>query len=315
MIISLFSSHKKLLLALLLTAITQSQLTGMKRANENPSKQPPKKLSVRDPLSPDQSNSVLIKRIATCMKETGDTTLFYNTMPEFQEKIVFELIDITSYEALANSLAVIARLGLIGNSQMPIISFQRHFLEARFTPLQLTDYLYQACMQGDLNVLELLFGTFGSQYAQILCSSPDSNGWTAFHTAAYWNHLHIVRYFLTLTNALELFSVPDKQGDTVLHIAAASNNIDVIELILSQPKAHKLCTLKNNRGWTALHIAAYSGFEEIVELISKLPQASDLHIIENQSGKTAYDLACQKRHAKVIKLLQDTNLMKALEIL
>ena len=90
---------------------------------------------------------------------------------------------------------------------------------------------------------------------------------TALHKSAYWGHVDIVKYLITLGVRMD---AKDVNGDTAMHDAAKFGHAAVVEALVG---AGASTTIKNNDGHDVLAIAAEYRKFDCVRAIGKSQQS------------------------------------------
>ncbi|KAJ9511104.1 hypothetical protein QJQ45_013141 [Haematococcus lacustris] len=144
--------------------------------------------------------------------------------------------------------------------------------------------LHWASVRGSLPVLETLLRNGGSPDIQ------DNRGYTAAHVAAQYGQTAVL-YHLALKWGVDM-DTPDADGRTPLHWAAYKGYADTLRLLLVLEAS---CTLADKEGCTALHWAAIKGNGEACTVLLQGGSVSVL-TYKDVTGSTPAQLAVEKGH-------------------
>ena len=124
-------------------------------------------------------------------------------------------------------------------------------------------------------------------------NTPQGDGSTALHWAAYWEDTHIAQ---VLIDAGADANTANDLGITALHMACANGNADLVEALLGAG-ANPNTTLAS--GETALMAASRAGSVAAVE--SLLRRGANVNAVENTRGQSALMWAVANTHSAVVK--------------
>eukprot|EP00978_Attheya_sp_CCMP212_P016421 scaffold43007_cov54-Attheya_sp.AAC.4 len=93
-------------------------------------------------------------------------------------------------------------------------------------------------------------------------STEPNSGRTAMHKAAFWGHVHVIKYLILLLGDV---NCTDSGGDTPLHDAAKFGHTDVVEQLLAGG-ADK--TILNRKGESPLAVATTYKKDACIQLLS-----------------------------------------------
>mmetsp|Transcript_18394 Transcript_18394/g.51913 ORF Transcript_18394/g.51913 Transcript_18394/m.51913 type:complete len:165 (+) Transcript_18394:76-570(+) len=119
--------------------------------------------------------------------------------------------------------------------------------------------LWDAAADGNLEVLQK---RLQMELAKI--DAQDSQGKTAMHEAARWDHAHIVKHLVEVGATTEL---ADTEGRTALHVAAAFGQLQAITALIECGAEKEAQTWD---GDTPLHLAAAGGHVDATRLLLDL---------------------------------------------
>ena len=131
---------------------------------------------------------------------------------------------------------------------------------------------------------------------KINVNTPQADGTTALHWAAYYNDTETVKLLL---KAGASPAVTNRFGASPLSEAAISGNTELVKVLLDAGADAK--TASTLDGETVLMSAARSGNLEAVRLL--LDRGADVNARERYKGQTALMWAAAERHAAIVKLL------------
>jgi ankyrin repeat protein len=152
--------------------------------------------------------------------------------------------------------------------------------------------LSDAAQSGDLLRLQALLDR-----NRDFASMPDLEGYTPLHYAAYFGHLELARYLLSIGADHHAVSL-DPLHNQPLHAAASSGYAEIVTLLLdagADPNAEQ------TGQWTPLHAAAAQGHAAIVGLLRR--RGAD-PARRSVSGATARSLAEEKGYTAVVAELE-----------
>ncbi|XP_050503639.1 ankyrin-1-like [Diabrotica virgifera virgifera] len=136
-----------------------------------------------------------------------------------------------------------------------------------------------------------------------IINEVDSNGSTALHIAADFEHIKVAKYLLEHGADVNAITNPEKQGP--LHLATENNNFLMVQLF-TEAGANIQCI--DYDGNMPIHIAADMGYIEIIKYF--LEKGIDIDIINESSKMTPLQMAAHRGHIEVIDylLLNNANL-------
>lgn len=102
---------------------------------------------------------------------------------------------------------------------------------------------WMATADGDLALLQKSI-----EQLQMPIMKPDENGFTVLHSAAAYNHQHILEWIFSSGAEINV-NVQDLDGDTPLHHC---DNVEAAKILITVGKAD--ASIKNEEGKTALQV-------------------------------------------------------------
>jgi uncharacterized protein len=128
-------------------------------------------------------------------------------------------------------------------------------------------------------------------------NTPQTDGATALHWAAYWDNLDIVTLLISAdanVNAANDFGV------TPLSLACTNRNAAMVDALL---KAGANPNSAQETGETALMTCAWSGDVQSVQFL--IARGADVNAQESSYGQTALMWAISEKHASVVRILAE----------
>ncbi|KAL1826282.1 hypothetical protein ACET3Z_004694 [Daucus carota] len=122
--------------------------------------------------------------------------------------------------------------------------------------------LYDACLEGDVEMLKELMRKDGLILAQLSISSCFNQ--TPLHLASMLGHFEFAKALLSYKP--DFASRLDSQDRSPLHVASANGYANIVKLLLEYDQ--EMCRVHDEDGRTPLHLAVMNGqFESVIELM------------------------------------------------
>ena len=122
------------------------------------------------------------------------------------------------------------------------------------------EQLFRACVDGDLNKVELLIRNHHVDPRLV----DDMFQQSPLHCAAQCGHIHLVKYLVQ--GELVDACCCDINGMTPLHAAASTGAVDVVRYLAQEARGFDP-DCKDSRGWTSLHWAANEAQSGVVRCL------------------------------------------------
>jgi len=158
-----------------------------------------------------------------------------------------------------------------------------------------------AAFYDHLHILRYLVEHFPSA-----CQVLSRCNWTPMHCAAYLGHWQVLEYLVRTRP--QMATAECFLGKTPLHLASRHGHLAATELLLRVPEA---ITLATDEGHLALHEAALGGHLSVVRLLASQPGMLEEKKTTNQN-LTALHLAARGGHLAVVQLLAEAQPQAAL---
>lgn len=155
-----------------------------------------------------------------------------------------------------------------------------------------TDRFYTAAVEGNVARMTEVLGTHPD-----LLNSPDRDGWTALHLAAYFGRLEAVRFLLNKGAVVRGVS-KNARAATTLHTALSARRTEIATLLLERGADLEATAAEGN---TPLHAAAEAGSPEAVELL--VGRGANVNPRRND-GATPLTIALKAGHSGVADALR-----------
>jgi len=125
---------------------------------------------------------------------------------------------------------------------------------SRLTSNEASDHFREHAMHGSLERMK-------SYAPKADFNSVDKgSGRSALHKAAFWGHMHVVKYLIEECNVNP--NLQDVEGDTALHDAARFGHLDIVKYLVPRTNL----TLKNKEGLDACAIGVQMDKDDVVDV-------------------------------------------------
>ena len=168
--------------------------------------------------------------------------------------------------------------------------------------------IHLACEKGALNIIKYII-----EHSPDLLDLPDAHGYTPLLTAAYNNHLHVVKY---LNSQNCNISVLDDKGFNVLHISSEKGCFDIVKYLIDGEYVDPNITDFHER--TSLHIAVLNAQLAIVEYLMDSPNYQQPHVqfeVQDEDGNASLHIACKTGQPNIVSILSAAYLSHDISIL
>ena len=168
--------------------------------------------------------------------------------------------------------------------------------------------IHLACEKGALNIIKYII-----ECSPDLLDLADVNGYTPLLTAAYSNHLPVVKY---LNSQNCNISVLDGRGFNVLHISSEKGYFDIVKYLIDGEYVDPNITDFHER--TSLHIAVLNAQLAIVEYLIDSPNYQQPHVqfeVQDEDGNASLHIACETGQPNIVSILSAAYLSHDISIL
>ena len=168
--------------------------------------------------------------------------------------------------------------------------------------------IHLACEKGALNIIKYII-----EHSPDLLDLPDAHGYTPLLTAAYNNHLPVVK-FVNSQNCN--ISVLDDKGFNVLHISSEKGCFDIVKYLIDGEYVDPNITDFHER--TSLHIAVLNAQLAIVKYLMDSPnyQQPRVHFdVQDEDGNASLHIACTTGQPNIVSILSAAYLSHDISIL
>ena len=168
--------------------------------------------------------------------------------------------------------------------------------------------IHLACEKGALNIIKYII-----ECSPDLLDLADINGYTPLLTAAYSNHLPVVKY---LNSQNCNISVLDGRGFNVLHISSEKGYFDIVKYLIDGEYVDPNITDFHKR--TSLHIAVLNAQLAIVEYLMDSPNYQQPHVrleVQDEDGNASLHIACETGQLNIVSILSAAYLSHDISIL
>ncbi|KAL1826073.1 hypothetical protein ACET3Z_012851 [Daucus carota] len=132
--------------------------------------------------------------------------------------------------------------------------------------------LYDACFEGDVEMLKELMREDGLTLAQLSISSCYNQ--TPLHLAAMLGHFELAKFLLSYKPKPDFARRLDSQHRSPLHVASANGYANIVKLLLEYDQ--EMCGVHDEDGRTPLHLAVMNGqHESVIELMKVNSESFD----------------------------------------
>ena len=179
--------------------------------------------------------------------------------------------------------------------------------------------LHFAALTGNTEIASVLLKSVNSSDKSSLISSPDDEGWTAFHWSCLRGHLEFSKFLLEEYKNYKsesdplLHTIQNNNGTTPLVVAVLRNHLEIVGWLASIDLA--CMKLRNKDKLSVLHVAAANGKTEIASVLLKSVNSSDKSSLissPDDEGMTAFHWSCLQGHLEFSKwLLEEYNNYKS----
>ena len=156
--------------------------------------------------------------------------------------------------------------------------------------------IHLACEKGALNIIKYII-----ECSPDLLDLADVNGYTPLLTAAYSNHLPVVKY---LNSQNCNISVLDGRGFNVLHISSEKGYFDIVKYLIDGEYVDPNIPDFHER--TSLHIAVLNAQLAIVEYLMDSPNYQQPHVqfeVQDEDGNASLHIACETGQPNIVSIL------------
>ena len=168
--------------------------------------------------------------------------------------------------------------------------------------------IHLACEKGALNMIKYII-----ECSPDLLHLADGNGYTPLLTAAYSNHLPVVKY---LNSQNCNISVLDGRGFNVLHISSEKGYFDIVKYLIDGEYVDPNIADFHKR--TSLHIAVLNAQLAIVEYLMDSPNYQQPHVqfeVQDEDGNASLHIACETGQPNIVSILSAAYLSHDISIL
>ena len=168
--------------------------------------------------------------------------------------------------------------------------------------------IHLACEKGALNIIKYII-----EFSPDLLDLADVNGYTPLLTAAYSNHLPVVKY---LNSQNCNISVLDGRGFNVLHISSEKGYFDIVKYLIDGEYVDPNITDFHEH--TSLHIAVLNAQLAIVEYLMDSPNYQQPRIqfeVQDEDGNASLHIACETGQPNIVSILSAAYLSHDISIL
>ena len=168
--------------------------------------------------------------------------------------------------------------------------------------------IHLACEKGALNIIKYII-----EHSPDLLDLPDAHGYTPLLTAAYNNHLPVVK----LLNSQNCnISVLDDKGFNVLHISSEKGYFDIVKYLIDGEYVDPNIT--DFHECTSLHIAVLNAQLAIVEYLIDSPNYQQPRVqfeVQDEDGNASLHIACKTGQPNIVSILSAAYLSHDISIL
>ena len=168
--------------------------------------------------------------------------------------------------------------------------------------------IHLACEKGALNIIKYII-----EHSPDLLDLPDAHGYTPLLTAAYNNHLPVVKY---LNSQNCNISVLDDKGFNVLHISSEKGCFDIVKYLIDGEYVDPNITDFHER--TSLHIAVLNAQLAIVEYLVDSPNYQQPRVqfeVQDEDENASLHVACTTGQPNIVSILSAAYLSYDISIL
>ena len=168
--------------------------------------------------------------------------------------------------------------------------------------------IHLACEKGALNIIKYII-----ECSPDLLDLADARGYTPLLTAAYSNHLPVVKY---LNSQNCNISVLDGRGFNVLHISSEKGCFDIVKYLIDGEYVDPNIADFHER--TSLHIAVLNAQLAIVEYLMDSPNYQQPRIwfeVQDEDGNASLHIACETGQPNIVSILSAAYLSHDISIL
>ena len=168
--------------------------------------------------------------------------------------------------------------------------------------------IHLACEKGALNIVKYVI-----ECSPDLLDLADAHGYTPLLTAAYSNHLPVVKY---LNSQNCNISVLDGRGFNVLHISSESGYFDIVMYLIDGEYVDPNIADFHER--TSLHIAVLNAQLAIVEYLMDSPNYQQPRVqfeVQDEDGNAPLHIACETGQPNIVSILSAAYLSHDISIL
>ena len=168
--------------------------------------------------------------------------------------------------------------------------------------------IHLACEKGALNIIKYII-----ECSPDLLDLADAHGYTPLLTAAYSNHLPVVKY---LNSQNCNISVLDGRGFNVLHISSEKGYFDIVKYLIDGEYVDPNIADFHER--TSLHIAVLNAQLAIVEYLMDSPNYQQPHVqfeVQDEDGNASLHIACETGQPNIVSILSAAYLSHDISIL
>ena len=156
--------------------------------------------------------------------------------------------------------------------------------------------IHLACEKGALNIIKYII-----ECSPDLLDLADTHGYTPLLTAAYSNHLPVVKY---LNSQNCNISVLDGRGFNVLHISSEKGYFNIVKYLIDGEYVDPNITDFHER--TSLHVAVLNAQLAIVEYLMDSPNYQQPHVrfeVQDKDGNASFHIACETGQSNIVSIL------------
>ena len=168
--------------------------------------------------------------------------------------------------------------------------------------------IHLACENGALNIIKYII-----EHSPDLLDLPDAHSYTPLLTAAYNNHLPVVKY---LNSHNCNISVLDDKGFNVLHISSEKGCFDIVKYLIDGEYVDPNITDFHEH--TSLHIAVLNAQLAIVEYLMDSPNYQQPRVqfeVQDEDGNASLHIACETGQPNIVSILSAAYLSHEISIL